>query len=437
MLFNIKNKLKDGGIWRHFAILTGGTLVSRVLLTAVTPILTRLYAPADFGILSIFISLLTFMIIVSSLNYEAAIPLPEDDNAGFNLMGLSFLFLVCISVGSVIVVFFFGRQLTVFFNAPALNPYLWLLPVSLIAGGIFTILNNWVLRIKAFVSLAKRRISQSVAQVITQVSFPLFFNGPIGLLVGDAVGRSVGSTILIRETISYARKQKLQFSIILMIKAAKQYRIFPTFGLTTVVLHSGFGILPPLLISRLYGLHDAGLFLLVSSVFAAGLSLIGLSMAQVYMAHASKLAHKSPLEMKALFLKLSRTALITGAIPCCLILLSGPFLFGAVFGIKWLEAGVYSQILALPYFVMFVVGPVHPTLRIFSRQDLQLRADLLGIVLLVLGMTSFCYIGLSARWAVLVYGFAIIVTYSLLYLYAFKVIKEKCSNIVVTSNETG
>lgn len=437
MIFKIKNKLRENGIWRHFAILTGGTLVSRVLITAVTPILTRLYIPADFGVLSIFTSLLTFMIIVSSLNYDAAIPLPEDDNAGFNLVGLSFLFLVGISVGSVVLIFFFGLQLVVFFNAPDLEPYLWLLPVSLMAGGLFTILNHWALRLKAFVSLAKRRISQSVAQVVTQFSCPFFINGPAGLLLGDAVGRSVGSIMLIYEMIAYARKQKLQLSIMLMIKAAKKYKTFPTFGLAAVVLHSGFGILPPLLISTLYGLPEAGFFLLVSSVFSAALSVIGLSMAQVYIAHASKLADKSPLEMKALFFKLTRITLITGVIPCGLILFGGPFLFSAVFGIKWLEAGVYSQILALPYFVIFVVGPVYPTLKLLSRQDLQLRADLLGIVILVLGVASLHYIGLSARWAVLAHGFAILVTYSLLYLFAYKVVEENCRKIIATPIETG
>jgi len=430
----IQKIIKKNSIWHHIAVLSGGTLVSRVLTTVASPFLTRIYTPMDFGVLSIFSSLLSFMILISAFNYESAIPLPVDDNSALNLLGLSFIILLTVSIVTFALVFLFGRQIVEFFNASILEPFLWLLPLSLIAGGTFEILNNWAVRVKAFASLAKRRLLQSVCQVITQLGFPFFIQGPVGLLVGDTVGRAGGSTILIRELYSYFRERMLQFSVPEMICVAKKYKVFPTFGIISVILHSGFGILPPLLISRLYGLHEAGLYSLVIFVYGAALSIIGLSMAQVYMAHASELAHKSPIEMKVLFFKISRSALIIGMIPFGLVLIFGSSIFSIVFGIKWVEAGIYSQILSLPYFIIFIVGPVYPTLKILEKQKLQVYADTLGIITLIFGMIGAHSIGLNARWSIFAYGLSIGFTYLLLYVFSFLEIKKYCRGSTSSAN---
>lgn len=415
-------------IWRHIAILTGGTLFSRILVTVASPILSRLYTPADFGMLSIFTSILGFMITISALNYETAIPLPEEDNAAFNLAGLAFGILLIVSMMTVVFLFFYGQQVGTFFNEVNLGLYVWLIPISLIAAGTFVILNNCAIRFKAFTSLAKRQLSQTVFQIITQVGFPFFLSGPLGLLVGDAVGRSCGSAMLIREMVPHVQSQKHKISISNMILVGKRYHVFPTLGLISVVLHSGFTFLPPLFIAKYYGLREAGLFSLVSLCFAAALSIVGLSMAQVYMGHASRYALDSPTKMKTLFFKISNAAFIGGLIPFGLVLVFGPLLFEIVFGDAWIEAGVYSQLMALPALILFIVGPVYPTLRILKRQDLQMWADLFGIIVMVVGMAYVHSTGLSSRWIVVIYGVSIVVTYGLFYIFSLRIIEKKCKD---------
>jgi len=77
-------------------------------------------------------------------------------------------------------------------NAPALRPYLWLLPLSLAAAGLYQVLNFWALRCKAFTSIAHTRLAQGMGTVASQVSIGLVTLGPLGLLVGDVVGRAAG-----------------------------------------------------------------------------------------------------------------------------------------------------------------------------------------------------------------------------------------------------
>ena len=62
-----------------------GTALSNLLIILTTPLLTRLYTPEEFGVYSVFLSLLFIGTILVSLRYETAIPLPEDDDDAFHL----------------------------------------------------------------------------------------------------------------------------------------------------------------------------------------------------------------------------------------------------------------------------------------------------------------------------------------------------------------
>ena len=57
-----------------------------------------MYAPADFGVLAAFSSILSVFSIIATLRFEDAIPIPEDDETAFGLAKLSLL--VAISLGA-------------------------------------------------------------------------------------------------------------------------------------------------------------------------------------------------------------------------------------------------------------------------------------------------------------------------------------------------
>ena len=67
-----------------------------MITVAAAPILTRLYGPESFGVLATFASILALLNVVSSLRYELAIAVPEDDEDAIALVWLCFV-LVAIS----------------------------------------------------------------------------------------------------------------------------------------------------------------------------------------------------------------------------------------------------------------------------------------------------------------------------------------------------
>jgi O-antigen/teichoic acid export membrane protein len=417
-------RMRHSKFGRHVAILTGGTVLGRAITALASPLLSRLYTPADFGLLSVFFSVTTALVMICAFNYEAAIPLPKSDEVSLGVMFLSFGLLLLNSLICSAIVAVSGPSISRLLGAPQLQKYIWFLPFGLLTGGTFFILNSWAIRVQAFHSLAKRRIVQSVFQVITQLGTPFLLRGPIGLLLGDCFGRAGGSLPLFMDTQRDLQARNLHLSKRKAIEAARRYKRFPLFGMPSVLLHTGLAVLPAILLARLFGLQDAGWFGLVYQLLGVAVGLVGLGVAQVFLSNAAQLAHSSPVALRSLFLRTSRAAFLLGALPFGILVLAGPRLFGIIFGAKWTESGVYGQLLALPFLVMLAVGPVYPTLTVLEKQNWQLIADGLGVFIMSLGMWYAHHIGLSARWAVGVYGCAVLVTYVALFILAFYAISH-------------
>ena len=73
--------LPAAGFARSTMTLASGTAIAQLLLVLAMPVLTRLYTPADYGALAVYSSTLTVLLVLASLRYEVAIPLPENERA--------------------------------------------------------------------------------------------------------------------------------------------------------------------------------------------------------------------------------------------------------------------------------------------------------------------------------------------------------------------
>ena len=92
-MFSLKKPIKND-IFKNMAILALGAGSAQAIGLAATPILTRIYSPSDFGLLSVFMSAVYLMAPFTNLRYAMAIPLPKSDGMAFNVIGLSITILV-------------------------------------------------------------------------------------------------------------------------------------------------------------------------------------------------------------------------------------------------------------------------------------------------------------------------------------------------------
>ena len=78
--------------------LVSGTVLAQIIGLLLTPIITRLYLPDDFGIYQLFLSINGIIVIFAALSYERAILLPEDDKDSAGIAVFCIILIATISL---------------------------------------------------------------------------------------------------------------------------------------------------------------------------------------------------------------------------------------------------------------------------------------------------------------------------------------------------
>ncbi len=182
---------------RSTAVLAGGVAFGQSLAILVSPLLTRLYSPADFGVLAGYASVVGILSVTASFRYEIAVPLAEDETGALNILTLSILLVgVSALLWGAIVALGLGESILDHAGASSLKPYLSLVPIGVFLIGIYQALNYWAIREASFRLIAKTRIVQAVGSASLQSGLGAITSGPGGLLAGSVFGQAAGGSSL-------------------------------------------------------------------------------------------------------------------------------------------------------------------------------------------------------------------------------------------------
>jgi len=416
----VRATLPWGRFARSVTLLAGGTALGQVITVLVSPILTRLYTPEDFGIFGVYASILGIVTVVASLRYEYALPLPEDDETAANILVLCFVLLFGMVMLSWFVIHGLGSQIVTWANVPGLQPYLWLIPLGMLGAGTYQILNYWAVRKRDFPRIARTRLSRGVARAALQVGMGFAHSGPLGLLLGQLAGETAGSTSL---GLAAWRKDRAPFKTVSLQgirQAGTRYRRFPLFSSLADLLEALGLQLPQIIFAAFYGAKVAGWFALSQRVIAAPLNMVVDAVAQVYFGEAARLPKDDPKAMRRLFLKLTGRLAITGGVPVAVICILAPWFFTLVFGPEWEMAGRYVQIMGVMFAVRFAIVPLFHTLNVLERQDLYFLWESVRLVLVVGSLLVVKTLGFSDIAGIVAYSLSMMTAYVVLWLITWK-----------------
>ncbi len=94
---------------RHVLTLMTATAVAQAIPIAISPILTRIYTPEDFGL---YMSIAGTFAAVASARYESAIILPKKDEDALNIVFLSIGIALFLSTIVFIIIYIFNNEKT-------------------------------------------------------------------------------------------------------------------------------------------------------------------------------------------------------------------------------------------------------------------------------------------------------------------------------------
>lgn len=407
--------------YKGFLSIVSGSIFGQLVVLLATPIITRLYSPSDYGILSLYAVVVSILLVFATLKYELAIPLPSENVNAVNLIMVCLVSVFGISIIGTLLIFLVADVFSLDTNLSLLSPYLWLVSLSVLGGGIYTTLNYWAIRDKIYSDIAKTQINKSIFGSTGKIVFGIFNMVPLGLILGEFLGQVTGSLTLLRSFLAKRRYELNCVSWKAMKSVAKHYYRFPLYSCPSALFNTLAFQMPVLMLIRFYGPDTAGMYSLANSVLVLPASLISSAVSQVYLGEVAPFIHKDPVKVKEYYHSVTRKLALISLPTISLIAVLAPFFFPLLFGAVWEEAGYYCIVLSGMVITQLIFSPTS-ILHYCGRNNWVLFFDisrtlLIGVVFLLCAME-----GYSPLLSLAVYSIAMALMYGINYIMNIKVI---------------
>ena len=374
-------KFRENDFAKNIVTLLTGTTAAQVIPFAVSPILTRLYSPDDFGVLALFFSICSVLSVVAAGRYELSIVIPEKDDEAANIVALSVFVSVIFALFLQIIFAVFNSGIASLLGNESISFWLYFVPLVVFMMSLYNILRYFSIRIKDFKNVAVTRAVKSAAGAFIKLG--LGFAGFIseGLVTGEIVSHFFGNTSLVRNV--YRRKELFAgVDRAKMAKEAKKYSDFPKFSLPGALSNSLSLNLNSFFLTSLFSLAVLGQYALVNKAVSVPLTLIGSSVSDAYFQRAAQERNETGTAKKA-FIQSAKYLLLIAVPVFFALFFFGEELFAFVFGESWRIAGSYAKILSFLVAVRLVAAPLSVTMSTFEKQRTSLMLTLLQLVLMV------------------------------------------------------
>lgn len=367
---------------RNVLILMIGTATAQAVPIIISPLLTRIYTPSEFGIFALYISVISVLAVISTGRYELAIMLPKENADAANLMALSTIIVISFSFLLLLFLYissFFGISRYIY-------GWYYLVPLSVFFIGIYQNLNFWVNRNKEYKRQAVAKVVQntSIALMSIVIGVMGFDNG---LILGLVIGQGIVVLFLLFFICKYDEINMRSITKKKICYLARKYSNFPKFDISASLASVSSQQVINILFNALFSSAVAGYFYMTQRMLGAPVTFLATSILDVFKQVASKEYNEFG-NAKTIYISTFKKLLALSIIPTIFIYVYSVEVFVFVFGENWMMAGVYAQILSPMLFFRFIANPLSYMLYIGNRQDVNLYMQV-SLFFLVLSAFKF------------------------------------------------
>lgn len=350
---------------KNSLITVSGTIAAQAIVLVLQFFLRRMYPESDFGYFSVFSSLAGIPVVIASFRYELAVMLPRSQKEADNLMVGAFLINLVFSSVLGVLLWIFSTPLMRFLNVDDdFMPWLHAVAPAVFFYANFTLWNGWLVRKKKFGATTWLKLNRRVAEGAGQLSLASVPALP-GLLLGELFGRFVFNVA----GVYYLFKNGFTFKYVhwaSVRRLLKEYIRFPKYSLFPTLLNSAGLLLPAIMFNRLFGKDQTGYFDMCLQALGVPVMFVVNSLSVVINERLST-AFRNREKVLGGVMRIFRTLLVFGLLYFTVFVLLSPWLFGILFGEKYMVSGVYAQILAFTFALRIVVFPFAVTFAALDR----------------------------------------------------------------------
>lgn len=382
-----KNKIhrfNQSEFYKNIASLFTGMLIARLVPFAFATVIARLYAPSEFGIFVLYLTIASLVSIVATGKFEKAIILAKTNREKQLVVNITQKINTGVSLLTLIPVI----ALLLLWKMPKEQLYhILLLPFYTYFFSSIQILRNIYISQQKFTTLSVVEISRAIATGILQCLFFIFPS--VGLFTGVVLAQTATFLFFAMKTneVKYLRGGLLTQRERVI---ARRFIKFPKYSIVSEVMNFLSSQLPVLLFKPFFGDKMLGLYSFSHRYISSPVQLLSISISSVFIQEASSLNH-SPSKQAALSFSLYKKQIVLGLFPFLILALWGEQLFTLFFGADWSFSGFLAQLISPWLFAVVVGSPLSAMLIVKEKQNVSMWYN---ILLLCARIISLCVGGL-------------------------------------------
>lgn len=364
---------------RNVLTLMTGTTIAQAIPIAISPILTRIYTPEDFGVFSIYTSITLILGVIICGRYELAVMLPKYKKYSELVFLLSIILSSFLSCIFFVLILSFSKEICDLLNLEYENTFwLYFIPISTFLTGLYQsiyYLNN---KNKQYSVIAKSKIIQNFSLSFFSVILGKIGFNFLGLIFGNLLGQLISSIYLIYDK----NLNKLKINKVKIIALAKKYSSLPKYDILASLSGIASHQILPILFSIYYSPLIAGYVYLMQRVISSPVNLVSSAVLDVFKEKASEDYVKLN-NAKVIYKNTFKKLFIVAFFPSIILYFYSVDIFTIIFGEEWSIAGEYTKYMIPMLFFRFISNPLSFMFYITNKENLNLYMQLTLLVAII------------------------------------------------------
>lgn len=368
-------------------VMLGGFAIAQFLPILVAPLLTRLYAPEAFGLLTLFMSCLSVLVVLATLRLDLALVMTDQREDAKSLVAIVLFNTALIAVALIIVLSVFGGKISGWLTDQGSTFWLWMLVPATAGAAIAQMCMGLLSRDREFKKVASGNVLNQVTYVLVAIALGATLAPQVGLVtarLAGQIGLALFAVVVCWSMLSGISRTDLKVREGLWDRN-KQFVIYNTpYSLIGSIARE----MPIYVFVATASTAAAGFYGLARTILLVPSLLMSASLSQVFYREAVDLRGTKALEVKASALLTFSLCIFTPLF--AFICTWGDHAFAFVFGEQWHTAGTYAMVLAPAAWLSVQSAWPERLFEVYQRQDasfrIQIIFDILTAAAVVLAM---------------------------------------------------
>lgn len=375
---------------KNTSTVLSGNVIAQLISFAVYPLLTRIYSPDDFGVLTVFLSIGGIWIIIAGGEYYNSVMLPRERKKAVACFQVSLLTILAVSLLCVLSIIFkdFFAQC---YKSETLGDWYFLLPLYVLFSALWVVLQHWYSREKRFKAVSGYQIGLSSTNAAMKSGFGLGGLTTGGMIWSMTIAPFISLSASVLIHLRKELKELLHFDWKAIKSAASEYSNFPKYATPRMLLHNIIWVMPALVLTPYFSVEEIGFFGMAITLSLKPMTVCISSMYSVFFQKFAAMVSQKE-RITPTLRRYMKTILLVSIPSFAILYFILPWFTEVLLGEGWRFTGELIQVMLPCYVSMLITSTFNFIPDIFNKQKMTLLFEVINLIVSVAAIVIGIYL---------------------------------------------